>query len=275
MFQPGKIDPDQGRKNRNFVTWPGLMAEIISKHLSKSEATTFGDFLLKAKNTRSTKSEHLALGLETYLFPPIEETTILVFAAIDLSNPETGKLFTDLTGLFPFTRYWGMQYMLIVYAYDDNAIFVEPIKLRIDLNILRACDVLYDTLETAGHVPKLNIMENEASISLKSFSQKSKTVVQLAPPHIHRQNASKHAIHTFKIHFVAVLALVENNFPISLWYLIVKQSKINLDILRISWTNPRLLEYAQCFGAFAFNTTPMAPSGKKVIAHEKPNQRVT
>ena len=72
--------------------------------------------------------------------------------------------------------------MLILYAYDTNTILVEPIKSQRDSDILRAYDVLYDTLETAGHAPKLNIMNNEASTALKWLSKKRKTLVQLAPP---------------------------------------------------------------------------------------------
>ena len=59
-----------------------------------------------------------------------------------------------------------MQYMLILYAYGTNAILVEPIKSRSDTDMLRADDVLYDTLETSGHAPKLIIMDNEASTAL-------------------------------------------------------------------------------------------------------------
>ena len=44
MFQPGKIDLDQGRENGNVATWPGLTATLISKHLPKLEATV-GNFL--------------------------------------------------------------------------------------------------------------------------------------------------------------------------------------------------------------------------------------
>ena len=60
-----------------------------------------------------------------------------------------------------------MQYMLILYACDTNAILVEPIKTRSDATTLRAYYVLYYTLENAGHAPKLNIMENKASTALK------------------------------------------------------------------------------------------------------------
>ena len=57
--------------------------------------------------------------------------------------------------------------MLILYAYDANAILVEPIKSRSDSDILRAYDVLYDTLDTAIRGPKFNTMDNEASTALK------------------------------------------------------------------------------------------------------------
>ena len=36
--------------------------------------------------------------------------------------------------------------MLILYAYDTNTILVEPIKTIIDADMLRAYDILHDTL---------------------------------------------------------------------------------------------------------------------------------
>ena len=83
-----------------------------------------------------------------------------------------------------------MQYILIPYAYDTNAILVEPIKTRSDAYMLRAYDLLYDTLENAAQAQKLNIMDNGASIALKCLLQKIRTVVQLAPPHSHRINSA-------------------------------------------------------------------------------------
>ena len=40
--------------------------------------------------------------------------------------------------------------MLILYAYDTNAVLVEPIKTRSYADMLRTYDVLYDTLENSG-----------------------------------------------------------------------------------------------------------------------------
>ena len=93
-------------------------------------------------------------------------------------------------------------------------------------------DVLYKTLENAGHTPKFNIMDNEVSTALKWLSQKRITVVQLDPLHTHRRNSAEHAICTFKNHFVEGLASVETNFPIYMWCQILKQSKITINLLR-------------------------------------------
>ena len=50
---------------------------------------------------------------------------------------------------------WGIQYMIILYSFDSNAILFDPIKPRSYTDILRSYDTLYDTSETAGHALKL------------------------------------------------------------------------------------------------------------------------
>ena len=109
--------------------------------------------------------------------PQYRKPKIIYFPNIGLSDPQTGKVFTDLPGRFPFTRNRVMQYILILYAYASNAILVEPIKSRIDTDILLEYDTLYDTLETAEQAPKLNIMYNLASTALNILLQKRKTSV--------------------------------------------------------------------------------------------------
>ena len=132
--------------------------------------------------------------------------------------------------------------------------------------MLRAYYVLYNKLENAEKAPKLNIMDNKAS---------RRTVVQLAPPQTHKRNAAECAIRTFKHHVVSVLESVDNKLLIYLWLRIVKQAEITINVLRTSRTNPRLLVYAQIFGTFDFNTTPIAPLGNKITTHENPMQCAT
>ena len=104
-------------------------------------------------------------------------------------------------------------------------------------------------------------MDNTSSTQLKHLLQKRITVVQLSQPHIHRRNEAELDIHTFKNHFMARLVSVDNKFTIFLWCRKGKQADITTNLLRTSITNPRLLAYAQIFGQFDSNTTPMAPRG--------------
>ena len=94
--------------------------------------------------------------------------------------------------------------------------------------------------------------------------------MQLAPPHIHLKNSSKIIIRTFKNIFVADLLLVDTNCLIYMWWRMVEQAEITLNILRTSQTNPILLAYAQLFESFYFNAIFMEPPGTIVIAHKNP-----
>ena len=64
--------------------------------------------------------------------------------------------------------------------------------------MLRAYDVLYNTLENAGQAPRLNIIDNGESTDLTKLLQKIRTVVQLAPPYSHRRHSKEQAICTLK-----------------------------------------------------------------------------
>lgn len=99
--------------------------------------------------------------------------------------------------------------------------------------------------------------------------------VQLVPPHLHRRNASERAISTFKDNFIAGLCRTDPDFPLHLWDKLLPQAVLSLNLLRGSRINPRLSAYAQIYGAFDFNRTPLAPPGTRVLIHEKPAVRET
>jgi hypothetical protein len=162
---------------------------------------------------------------------------------------------------------------MILYDYDGNAILAEPMKNRTDDKIIRAYQVLHDCLVAAGLKPCLQKLDNEASHCLKQFLDNNNIAFQLVPPHLHRRNAAKRAIRTFKNHFIAGLCSTDKLFPMNLWCCLVCQAKITLNLLHASHLNPRLSAYAQLNGVFDYNATPLAPPGIKCIIHEKPGQR--
>jgi hypothetical protein len=112
-------------------------------------------------------------------------------------------------------------------------------------------------------------------LALKNYLTKQGITYQLAPPHIHLRNNAERAIKTFKNHFIAGLCSVDPNFPLKLWDKLLPQATITLNLLRKSQINPRMSAYAQLNGHFDFNSTPLAPSGTRIIAHEKPDQRAS
>ena len=60
----------------NFSTWPGLTAELISKHLPKSLATAKGHNKLDRKNVRSTRPQE----------PPVARTKTVQITVVE-PNP--------------------------------------------------------------------------------------------------------------------------------------------------------------------------------------------
>jgi hypothetical protein len=89
---------------------------------------------------------------------------------------------------------------------------------------------------------------------------------QLVPPHCHRRNAAERAIRTFKEHFVAGLSSVDPTFPLHLWDRLLPQAEIALNVLLLSAA-------AHFHGLIDYNKTSFAPSGCKIIAHEKPGKQ--
>jgi hypothetical protein len=68
-----------------------------------------------------------------------------------------------------------------------------------------------------GFKPKLQTMDNEASVALNKYFMENEMSYQLGPPHCHRANAAERAIRTFKEHLKSGLATVDPDFPIHLW----------------------------------------------------------
>jgi hypothetical protein len=60
-----------------------------------------------------------------------------------------------------------------------------------------------------------------------------------------------------------------------LWDKLLEQAVLTLNLLRGSRINPKLSAYAQVFGHFDFDKTPIAPPGTRIMVHEKPKDRST
>jgi hypothetical protein len=96
---------------------------------------------------------------------------------------------------------------------------------------------------------------------------------QLTPAGKHHRHSAKKAVQTFKNHFISGLCSTHPNFPLNQWDHLIPQANITLNLLRPSRINPQLSAYAQVYGAFDYNKTPLAPPGIKILSHVLPDNR--
>ena len=261
-------------KNGNFISWPGLTPQLITKHLSASIATAKGHLDQESKNLQSTKIQIKTEEDNTDSNPPQNTKTHNCFALLSEFH-DLKKAYLDLPGKFPTKSSRGNQYFLIVYDYDSNAILAKTLKSRQAAEIRNAWQEILKILEKGGNTPEIFIMDNEASNELKKAMAKHKIQYQLVPPDMHRRNAAERAIRVWKNHFVTGLCLVDPNFPKQEWDRLVEHAYITINLLRNARANPKLSAYSYLHGPFDFNRTPLAPPGTKVLVHSKPSNRAS
>ena len=124
-----------------------------------------------------------------------------------------------------------------------------------------------------GLTPKMHRLDNECSKVLKEYTEEENETFQLVLPHLHQRNAAEREIQTFKNHFISGMVSTHNNFPLHLWWCLLPQAIVTLNLLSPSRINPTLSAHDQLHGLFDFNATPFAPPGTKVIVHQNPTTR--
>jgi hypothetical protein len=260
-------------KKGHLITWPGFTEQAINKHLNLMPATAMGNMNQRRQNIRSTSKTSITSDMEDDAVAPAGSVikTHLVYSVV----VDQGQLYTDLTGKFPVRPSKGNWYIMVCYSYDYNCVKVVPMKSRSASECIKAYDHIYQKLASKRFKPKLQTLDNEASAALKSFSTTNGMEYQLVPPHYHRRNAAERPIRTFKEHFVAELASVDQDFRLNLWDRLLPQAKLTSNLLRTSREHPQLPAAAHYHCMVDYNKTAFAPSGCKIIAHEKPVKWLT
>ena len=280
--------------NGHFTTWPELTSALVRRHPPSSLATVKGHLDQTRANQRSTKPSPAPTTHTTKGIPPVSSTATTSEEEADDLSPAitsppaqrthhvfaacqsvTGQIYSDPTGRFVAPSSSGNSYMLVVYDYDSNMIFAEPMKSKSGADHLAAYKQVHSLLTSRGLKPQLQRLDNEASTALQNFMHAEQIDFQLVPPHVHRRNAAERAIRTFKNHFIAGLCSTDPDFPLHLWDQLLPQALLTLNLLRRSRINPCLSAQAQVHGPFNFDRTPLGPPGTKVLVHEKPNNRET
>jgi hypothetical protein len=81
--------------------------------------------------------------------------------------------------------------------------------------MIRAFDLLIQSLIIYGLRPRLQRLDNEAYLAFINYLTKQGIDYQLAPLHINWRSNAECVIHTFKKHFIAGLCSVDPNFPLN------------------------------------------------------------
>ena len=274
LFSPTPATLIKAIKNDQLLSFPGLTADLITKHLPPSTATAKGHMHQSRQGIRSTRPKPVTPSDPQDMNPdhqPQAAHHIYCFAA--LADLNSGTIYTDLTGRFPVRSYKGMQYIFVCYEYASNSIHVRPMKSREDANMVETFKNIYGYLKSKNFTPILNVMDNECSKAVLEFIESTNAKIQFVPPDIHRVNAAERAIRTFKEHFIAGLCTVDKMFPLQLWDELLEQAQDSLNLLRTARVNPKLSAYAILEGQFNFNKTPLAPPGTQALVYTAPNKR--
>ena len=92
---------------------------------------------------------------------------------------------------------------------------------------------------------------------------------------MHRSNTAEKGVQTYKNHLTAGVISLPDDFPITVWDCLTPQGDWSLNIMRPCRFNPKLSALEALEGAFHFTSTPFAPPGTKVLAHEKTGRRAS
>jgi hypothetical protein len=280
LFSPA-LTALQKALDRNFIhDFPGLTSLTLRNYPPPSIATIKGHLDQSRKNQRPTNKTPDPLPLlphddiDTDSYPQPASRTHHCFAAT-ISTTQTGQVFSDLTGRFLTPASSGATQVFVLYDFDSNSIHAIPLKSKSAQDITSAYKTIYNTLVHAGLRPQLQRMDNECSAILRDYLADNNVSLQLVPPGVHRANAAERAIRTLKNHLIAGLCTTDPDFPMHLWDRLLPQALLTLNLLRASRINPRLSAYAQVFGTYSYNATPIAPPGTHFLIHEKPTQRAS
>jgi hypothetical protein len=177
LFSPTKSAMLQAVKDRHLITWPGLTEDAINKHLKLTPATAMGHMNQRRQSIRSTSKSPIEKQSTTDT--DLGTHTHLVYAVV----VDQGQLYTDLTGQFPVRSNKGSSYVMVCYVYDCNFVKIIPMKSWSASEWVKAYDTVHQELTVKGFNPKLQTLDNEASVALKNFFTVNDIAYQLVSPH--------------------------------------------------------------------------------------------
>ena len=128
-----------------------------------------------------------------------------------------GIISTGQTGHFPIFSIMWMQYIMVLYNYDSNAILAQAYRSCIGQKIVDNYNKVYKCLQKAVVIPVIQQIDNEVSNRLIKSIEEKNLDYQVASPHDHYLNPVKRAMQIFKNHLISNLHGCYCDFPFYCW----------------------------------------------------------
>jgi hypothetical protein len=222
-------------KAGNCNTFNGLTYSNADRYCLDADKAIMGHLAQQRQNVQPTKPKPTLLVPLAVLPPPVAMPSNQVFV---ITKP-LSKLFTNNTGHFPVRACSGNQYFMIASHVNGNLILQQAFKSKSDRHRIAAYNTIMTHLAGRGLSINLQILDNKASSAYKeAITFKWNTTFQLIPSDMHCCNWAECAICTLKDHFLAILAGIDATFPPYLWYLLLPQAELTLNLLQQVTFNP-------------------------------------
>jgi hypothetical protein len=103
----------------------------------------------------------------------MDESIVNIFAFGTLADKNSGIVYHNLMGLFPFMLLDSSVCFFVLYHYKSNCILADLIKALEDKLIFETYKQQFEMLTKKGFQPKLNVMDNQATKYIKEFLTKT------------------------------------------------------------------------------------------------------
>jgi hypothetical protein len=183
----------------NYATWPGLNIAALHKYFPDLDKTQKGHMKGQQQGIRSTKQKALDHLVESEKLvklkvePGTEEVSPAkrhndIFVRVkDLAE----SIHSDQTSVFPYTLQQGNRYIMIAIHLDANYIFCEPMKNRLEDEMIEAYQKKINRMKAAGLGLKTHLLDNKASKAYKQCIHQNGMMHELVPPDNHRSNLAE------------------------------------------------------------------------------------
>ena len=225
LFSPVKFTLLWAIKRNHFVSLSESTYELISKHLTKSIATSKEHKKLQRQGIKSTKIDPSVLEIDAIPAQKQEnKRTDNIFMCV-CSQEQLEKSYSGQIGRFPVRSARGNQCVFVLYNYDTNIIHTRVIEDKQSQKNVDAWTEIHNLLKMYGHESKVHILDNECSFLMKATLKNHNVKYKFVLPYTHRRNVIQRVIQTWKYHFLSGLVSCDPNFPIREWDRLLKQGK--------------------------------------------------